>query len=815
MLRQCAQLMIVLLGISGCREGEILGGGTAASEVKDLTATEDSGEIPAPITIKLLPENPVIMAGDVLSLQAFGYYPYDGKIDLSHVVAWESLSPASLEIISGSIGLLQTNDAGEYEVSVSYKGVVGSAVVKVETPTVKSIWITGMEANEYIDIAEDGSPVARDLVLTALATRNDMRLEDVSDISTWSSSNADIAKFEDPAIPKMTVLRPGEVDILVERNGVLGKFQLKLIERQKVLERISLSHHAVSLPIGAYVDLTATGHYSNGSTANITNEVIWGSTSNSVANISNDVGTKGRVQAASEGLAQLSASLAGLNASIPYATSNARLDSIDINPKNVVSPIGVSVYYTLTGNYSDGNSHDLTSAAEWTIVDAAVANLSNSAPDKGKVSGASIGSTNIRAAVFDMTVETAVTVSAAVVTSLRITGASSSYAKGRTAALAAIADFSDGTSSDITEQTTWNSSNSNVVPVSNNTGTKGQITAQNLGSSVLTSTFEGIIGVVNVSVLSPVVDSIVIQPQTGGPSVAMGLTKQLNALGTYSDGTTGNISTLATWGVDLSGAGYTYAASVSNSGASKGRVTSFAEGVLKFTASYNGQLASLEFTVTEKSIQAITVNAANALMETADTQLMSAIATYSDGSTADVTNPTGNPDLTMTWSSNAPSVVSVSNGGDKGTATAVSEGSAAVSALLVSVKFGVFSNFEAMSVQSKCVGGTRDSYYCLRVSALDQSCSSLCSANGGSYHSATHSVYGAGAANALRCDAALQVLSLGTIDSPSGTQNEGLGLGCARMDLGMLGFGNVRYTSPATNAASQRANARRVCACTQ
>jgi 6-phosphogluconolactonase (cycloisomerase 2 family) len=142
---------------------------------------------------------------------------------------------------------------------------------------------------------------------------------------------------------------------------------------------------------------------------------------------------------------------------------------------------------------------------------------------------------------------------------------------------------------------------------------------------------------------SPSLTSIAVTP--AAPSVAAGLTQQFTATGTYSDGTSANLTHSATWASDASSV-----ATISSSGLA----TSKTQGTANISAAVGGIKGSTGFTVTAPTLVSLSVTPANATIQigTATPQQFSAIELYTDQSTKDVT-------ASSTWSVSNPWIATV------------------------------------------------------------------------------------------------------------------------------------------------------------
>ena len=169
--------------------------------------------------------------------------------------------------------------------------------------------------------------------------------------------------------------------------------------------------------------------------------------------------------------------------------------------------------------------------------------------------------------------------------------------------------------------------------------------------------------------LSPVktLMSIGVTPATA--SIAIGATEQFAATATYSDGSTADISSTATWAAASSGI-----ATVNSSGLATG----VAAGSTAVSASMNGMSGTTMLSITggtTKTLTSIAVTPGNASIAVAATEQFTATATYSDGSTANIST-------TVTWATASAAIATINS---TGLATGVAAGSSSVTATLSGV----------------------------------------------------------------------------------------------------------------------------------
>ena len=159
-------------------------------------------------------------------------------------------------------------------------------------------------------------------------------------------------------------------------------------------------------------------------------------------------------------------------------------------------------------------------------------------------------------------------------------------------------------------------------------------------------------------------------------NISLGFTQQLTATGTYSDGTTVDItSAITTWDSVFPTIATTN---------STGLVSSLALGSTIITASLDGVSSSTLVTITAASLQSIALTPVDLNISLGSTQQLTATGTYSDGTTVDITS------AITTWSSMSPAVATINS---TGLTTSLAVGSTIITASLD----GVSSNTNIVS----------------------------------------------------------------------------------------------------------------------
>jgi hypothetical protein len=220
------------------------------------------------------------------------------------------------------------------------------------------------------------------------------------------------------------------------------------------------------------------------------------------------------------------------------ATTLATLQSISITAANLNIAKGLTTQFTAMGTFSDGTTRDVTGSVTWTSQNTGVATISSG----GLARGIGVGTTTIQASTGTINKSVTLQVTAATLVSIAVTGASASISKGMADQFTATGTFTDGTTQNLTASVTWTSiMNTNIATI----GAGGLATGVGAGSTMIQAASGGVNGTANITVIAATLVSIAVTPVN--QTIAKGLTQQFTATGTFSDNSTQNLMTSATW----------------------------------------------------------------------------------------------------------------------------------------------------------------------------------------------------------------------------------------------------------------------------
>jgi hypothetical protein len=272
-------------------------------------------------------------------------------------------------------------------------------------------------------------------------------------------------------------------------NGVLTSY---LVTGQKNLARVSFVSGLVSIavtpsmpsvPLGVTQQFTATGTFSDTSTADLTSSVAWTSGAPAVASINANAGLANPLTVGSTVITATSGSVSG---STTLTATPAALQSITITPNPIRIGPGSTQQLTATGTYSDGTTQNVTSAANWTSDTPSVATIG---PSTGLATGVSVGTATISATIGSITATASLSV--VTVVSIAIAPNPITTGVGINQQLIATGTYLDGTVQTVTASANWTSDTPSVATVG---PTTGLVTGVANGSATISATIGSVTG---------------------------------------------------------------------------------------------------------------------------------------------------------------------------------------------------------------------------------------------------------------------------------------------------------------------------------
>ncbi|MEO8906174.1 MAG: Ig-like domain-containing protein [Polyangiaceae bacterium] len=648
LLRMLGLLMLLILTGVSCKDDD----GVQPSSSNTGAAGENGG-VATIESLALTPRELSIAAGTSSDVQATLIFSDGTKRDVTSSAVWSSSAPTVATVDGGTVaGVL----AGTADITVTASNFTATLTVTVTDATLVTLSITPPTPNLAKGLEKQ---------LTATGVFTDATTQDVTTQVTWKSSVNKVATISTNGL--LTAASVGSTKITAELGTTSATAQVTV--SSAVVASIALTPPAPSIPKGMTRSLTATATLSDGTTENVTAQAEWTSSDDNHATVG---ASSGVVAAVGVGKANINASVDGVTGFTQVTITDASLVSIGVTPATPSVAKGLVKQFTATGTYSDDTTLNLTSQVVWASNNEAVATISNAASSEGLAATASVGTSSISATLGGVSGSTTLTVTAATLVSIGVTPALHSVARGVNTQFAAIGTYTDTTTQDLTSTATWASSDTEKATISNASGSQALAATLEVGATTISATFAGVTASTTLTVTAATLVSIGVTPAT--PSVVKGLTQQFTAMGTYTDASIQNLTTTATWA-----SSDTDKATISNASGSQGLASTAAVGTTTVSATLAGVTGSTTLTVTAATLVSISVTPATPSVAKGLTRQFTAMGTYTDASTQDLTT-------TATWASTDTEKATISNAsGSQGLASTAAVGTTTVSATLSSV----------------------------------------------------------------------------------------------------------------------------------
>ncbi len=227
------------------------------------------------------------------------------------------------------------------------------------------------------------------------------------------------------------------------------------------LVSIDVAPATPSIAKGLSQPFTATGHYSDATTQDLTASATWTSSATGFATMSGATAT-----GVGAGTTTITAAVGGKSGQATLTVGPATLVSIEVTPSSLSLEKGLSQVFAATGHYTDETTQDLTALATWTSSATGVATMAGAT-----ATGVGVGTTTIGAAHGRKSGETTLSVTTASLVSIDVTPATPSLAKGLSQVFSATGHYTDSTTQDLSGVATWTSSATGVATMAGATAT--------------------------------------------------------------------------------------------------------------------------------------------------------------------------------------------------------------------------------------------------------------------------------------------------------------------------------------------------------
>ena len=351
-------------------------GTTSISAVYELVSAASTLTVapPALTSIAVTPQTPSLTINQSVQLSAIGTLTDGTTQDLSNVVKWSS-TPTGVLTVSAT-GLATASSPGTATVTASDGSITASDALAVAQPTLVSIALSP----QSITLTP-----AHSSQLKAVGTYSDTSTQDISASVTWRASPSGIVAVSSSGLATGKAL--GAATISAFLNTVSGMITVAVVS--PTLNSISITPRGVSIPLGEYQQLFATGTYNDGSTQDLTSSVHWVSSDPTILSLSGlGVATSGSL-----GTVTVTAKSGTITAANHLRVSPPVVVSFTVTPASSLLALGARMQLNALAKFSDGTTQDMTTSVSWGSADPAIAIVN----DQGLLLAEQLGRTTISA----------------------------------------------------------------------------------------------------------------------------------------------------------------------------------------------------------------------------------------------------------------------------------------------------------------------------------------------------------------------------------------------------------------------------------
>jgi hypothetical protein len=413
----------------------------------------------------------------------------DGSVqDVTRLATWSSSDVALVAVQNApaEAGRATLLAQGAAEVRAQWQSTTSAQAVTITAATVQSMAVVPRQAN---------LSVRDQLQLRLVAAFTDGSVADVAHLAAWESSAPSTADVSNATGSRglVTAIAAGRADITARLFGQSASLALAVDSASVQRIRVSVNGgRQARCPKGGVLRMRADALYSDGQTADISDQVSWSVAPPTLAVVGQ--GTQGGlIQCLAEGTATVTAQFEGRSDTQQLTVTAATLTTLSIAPTTAQLARGDVRAFFATGTYSDGTRRDLTGLATWSSSAPAVLSVSNAAGNRGRATAVSPGTATLSATYDGVTGTATATVTGATLTFVVVSPANPTVGpRERFVQFNATAVYSDGSTQDVTDQAVWTAADPQLALVSNDPATAGWVIIQGRqGSCEVSASYGG------------------------------------------------------------------------------------------------------------------------------------------------------------------------------------------------------------------------------------------------------------------------------------------------------------------------------------
>lgn len=516
------------------------GGAVNIAVTFDGKTTTSNVIVPSKPVLESLTSTPAkltLKPGESQQLELKANYSDVSNTDVTSQGVYES-SDESLATVDAS-GLITVNKEAKGG-TVYIRGVYGGkgGVTTVSIPTYTPPTVFSLEFSAVKPEVKQGDSTQ----IKVIATYLDGSTEDVTSKALLNSSNTAQAtvEVETGIVTISEGATGGTINIRGGYGGKGGSVTIT-IPSSPTVSKLSFTPDKLTLKNGESSEIQVIATYTDGTEENVTSKALLNSSDTSKATVEPSTGMVSILESSTGGTVYIRGSYGGKGGvaalTIPAPPS---VTGLTFDPSTKTVKPGDTIQLQVTANYSDGNEKEITSES---ALKSTNENLAKVDPSSGLVEipqQALNGTVYIQGTYGGKGGSAKFTVSKPYITGLTFTPSQATIKKGDPISVKVEANYSDGSSENVTAQTTLSSSNSAIA----NVDSSGNVTVPESskgGTVYIRGSYGGKGGAAMVTVLGPpIVKNLIFT--TSNTTLDKGEPVQVNVSAVYSDGTSKDVT---------------------------------------------------------------------------------------------------------------------------------------------------------------------------------------------------------------------------------------------------------------------------------
>lgn len=533
--------------------------------------------------IEVSPFNNDIMQGTNMRFYATAIYSDGRKVDVTYQTAWSSSASGIVNIRNdaSNMALADGVSAGLATITGNYVDAQGVLHTDSVDMNVTAGVYNGFElSTDFIK-----NNVGHHYSLRALAFYNTDRKQDITNQISWKSSNPSAVRVSPSG--RVTGVVTGSATVSGTFNGTTLSVPVTVLPAV-VPAYLTITPSTKDIPLGQQYRLRAVVTYTDGSEKDVSLDTLWLSTQPTVAPIGNNWPGIATVTALSTGNTTIGGFYKGLHDSVSVFVNTSTLTAVNVTAPQASLPASLGQRYTATAVYSDGSQYDVSSKAVWSSDNLAAARIGNGGISNAKMASFSPGGVvNISASFGGMITPSTFTANNVALVDIEITPTTLSMPLKMDQYYRATGVYSDGSRVTLSNQdVVWRSSDQLNAPIGNAAWlNNARVYGMSPTLASISAHYKGVQSSVPSSLTVTGATLVDIQITPLAATILTTGEQLYTAYGTYSDGTTQNLTYKVIWLSDNHAA-----ATIGSTWPLVGKARGVGVGIANITATYHDKL---------------------------------------------------------------------------------------------------------------------------------------------------------------------------------------------------------------------------------